>query len=318
MKLTSEQLAEHLNDRLRMLMRSAVAYDQGDYAEATRLAGTIVKLIGDRTKKTGETNKNFISLASRLGIKPTDMMDSSLAEAMEKNHLHGPLCIMGFHVSGATGLVPILDGFERDQLGQSKRTPFDKWWNASVIRDCRGNEFSRKEIVETMRDQEDAHTDGDLDPGYADIAYNGAIGITQINKSEITFDANPARVVVRQIAHEVLRTFAPDLPPQYIETRGLMVQPLMLFEIMEKSVGGETVQILDHRAIEFRAESTSSPEVWQAWQQFIRTSPTTPQIQVSETPEGTRNWLLRMVLLNYAPYPIEGFQAMVSMQHPVG
>ncbi len=50
-------------------MRSAVAYDRGDYAEATRLAGTIVKLIGDRTKKTGETNKNFISLASRLGIK---------------------------------------------------------------------------------------------------------------------------------------------------------------------------------------------------------------------------------------------------------
>ena len=52
-----------------MLMRSVAAYDQGDYAEAARIASTIVKLIGDSTKKTGETNKKFISLASRLNIK---------------------------------------------------------------------------------------------------------------------------------------------------------------------------------------------------------------------------------------------------------
>lgn len=315
MKLTNEQFAEHFNDRLRMLMRSAVAYDEGDYAEATRLAGAIVKLIGDRTRKTGEINKNFISLASRLGIKPTDMMDSSLAEAMEKKQLHGPLCIMGLHVSGTSGLVPILDGFEREQLGRSKQIPFDQWWNASVIRDCRGNEFSRKIIVETMRDQEDAHTDGDIDPGYADIAYNGAIGISQINKNNITFDVNPARVVVRQIAHEVLRTFVPDLPPQYLNTKGLTVQPITLFEIMETREKGETIQILDHKAIEFSIENTSSPEIWHVWQQFIQTNTSKPQIEDSIVRDETRNWLLRIVFLNYAPYPIEINQAIVSMQH---
>lgn len=317
MKLTSEQFAEHLNDRLRMLMRSAAAYDQGDYAEATRIAGTIVKLIGDRPKKTGEKNKNFISLAPRLDIKPKEMVDSSLAGAMSKNQLHGPLCIMGFHLSGANGLVPLLDGFERGEVGQPKNMPFDEWWNASVIRDCRGNEFSRQAIVETMRDQEDAHTDGDLDPEYAEVAYNGAIGIVQVNNSAIAFDMNPARVVVRQIAHEVLRTFVPDLPHQFIQTKGLMVQPLMLFEIMEKNDKGEMVQVLDHKANEFRAECTSTPEIWHAWQQFIKVGPETPP-EDAPSPPKTRSRLFRMAILNYAPYPIEDIQAMVSMQQPAG
>lgn len=319
MKLTNEQFAEHLNDRLRMLMRSVTAYDQGDYAEATRMAGTIVKLIGDRTKKTGEANKNFISLASRLGIKPKEMIDSSLGDAMDKVQLHGPLCIMGFHLSGANGLVPILDGFKREEIVEAKKRQFDEWWTASVIRDCKGNEFSRQAIVETMRDQEDAHTDGDLDPEYGNVAYNGAIGIVQVNNNSLLFDVNPARVVVRQIAHEVLRTFEPNLPHQFIQTRGLKVQPLMLFEIMEKNENGEMVQVLDHKAIEFRAESTATPEIWNAWQQFIKVGPDAPPSDISPPLNSkTRNLVLRVAFLNYAPYAIEGVQAMVSMQHPAG
>ncbi len=316
MKLTKEQFAEHFNDRLRMLMRSAAAYDKGEYAEATRLAGTIVKLIGDRIKKTGEINKNFISLSSRLGIKPPEMIDSSLVDAMNHPHLHGPLCIMGFHLSRANGLVPLLDGFERENIGPLKMTPFDHWWNATVIRDCRGNEFSRKAIVETMRDQEDAHTDGDLDPEYAEVAYNGAIGRVQINQNAVELDMNPARVVVRQIAHEVLRTFVPDFPAQFIQTKGLSVQPLMLYEIIERGGEGQLNQIFDHKAIEFRVESTSSPEIWHEWEHFIGIG-SEPGVN-RLPPEKKKNFIFRMALLNYAPYPIEGFQARVSMQHPAG
>jgi hypothetical protein len=44
MLLTADEFAEQLNDRLRMLFRSALAYDQGDYAEATRLAGSIARI----------------------------------------------------------------------------------------------------------------------------------------------------------------------------------------------------------------------------------------------------------------------------------
>jgi len=297
-------------------MRSANAYDQGDHAEATRLAGSIVKIIGDRKRKTGEENKNFISLSTRLGIKPEQMVDTSLTGAMDKENLHGPVFILGFHLVGAAGLAPLLDGFERDNLGIPRLTHFEKWWNDSIIRDGRGNVFSRREIIEAMRDQEDAHSDEDLDAGYASIAYKGAIGITQINLDANKFDINPARVIARQVAHEVLKTFVPDLPAKWIQTRGLKVQAIVLFEIQEQDQKGNLRQVTDHKAVEFKAEMTSSPEVWQEWKKFAcniatRDSPAVPQHATVE-----KNWVVRAAFLNYAPYPIEDVSLMVSMQHP--
>lgn len=317
MQLTEEQLAEHLNDRLRMLLRSAEAYDQGDYAEATRLAGSIVKIVGDRTRKNGESNKNFVSLSTRLGIKPESMVDTSLQGAMDQTNLHGPLFILGFHVTGATGLVPLLDGFPQDNHPSPKLTPFDKWWSNPVIRDGKGNEFSRQDIIETMRDQEDAHTDGELDPGYASISYKGAIGVTQVNPNPHTFDVNPARVVARQVAHEVLRTFAPHLSPKWIQTRGLKVQPVMLHEIQEQDEIGNYNQVTDHKVVEFKSESTASPEVWQEWQKFLKEPPTQEEQATASSRDKAKNYRVRIAFLNYAPYPIEGVQAMISMQHPV-
>lgn len=318
MLLTEDQLAGHLNDRLRMLFRSAEAYDQGDYAEATRLAGSIVKIVGDRKKKNGEENRNFISLSTRLGIKPSAMVDTSLSIAMNYEYLHGPLVILGFHIAGAAGLVPMLDGFERDDFGVEDVTPFEKWWNDPVIRDAKGNEFSRRAIIEVMRDQEDAHTDGDLDPDFAAISYKGAIGITQVNPIAPDFDTNPARVVVRQVAHEVLRTFIPSLPPKWMQTRGLKVQALVLYEIHKQDESGNYNKILDHKAIEFKGESTTSPETWQEWQNFIgEAAPTDATAEPLRDP-ASKNWLLQAVFMNFAPYPIEGLQMMVCMQHPVG
>ncbi|MFC7420227.1 hypothetical protein ACFQNF_10055 [Iodobacter arcticus] len=317
MQLSEDQFAEHLNDRLRMLSRSAEAYDQGDYAEATRLAGSIVKIIGDRKRKSGEPSKNFVSLSTHLGVKPASMVDTALHGAMEQTNLHGPLFILGFHVTGASGLAPLLDGFPQDNLPSPKLTPFDKWWGDPILRDGKGNEFSRQYIIETMRDKEDAHTDGELDSGYASISYRGAIGITQVNLNSHTFDSNPARVIARQVAHEVLRTFSPQIPPKWIQTRSLKVQPIMLYEIQEQDESGNYTAITDHKAIEFRSESTASPEVWQEWQKFIAPSAPIEEETTAGAIAKAKNFRVKAVFLNYAPYPIEGVQAMISMLHPV-
>lgn len=315
MKLTTEHLAKNFNDRLRLLMRSCEAYDEGDYAEAPRLASSIVKLIDDRVnQKTGEPKKSFISLASRLGIKPPQMIDLSLPNVINQENLHGPLCIMGFHLSEASGLVPALDGFERTNIEPFRQTAFDEWWNSPVLRDCRGNEFTRKYIVQTMRDKEDVHTDGDLESPYAEVAYNGAIGIQQFDHSSIHFDMNPAGVVVRQIAHEVLRTFMPDLPPRFVSTYGLQVQPFVVYEIMEKDEAGVLIPVHDHRAMEFQLETTSTPEVWKAWERFVSDG----KGLAGGVPKArTRDWSIRVGFINYAPHPIEDLRVMVSMQHPL-
>lgn len=318
MKVSQDQFAVYMNDRLRMLMRSCEAYDFGDYSEAVRLAGSIVKLIGDRTKKSGDTNKNFISLSTRLGIKPSHMVDLSLHGAMDQQHLHGPLCILGLHLSGASGLAPLLDGFSTESKQAPNMVPFDQWWTEPVIRDCFGNEFSRQVIIETMRDQEDAHTDGELLPDYAAMAYSGAIGIRTIEPNGVEFDENPARVAARQIAHEVLRTFVPELPTINIKTRGLQVSPVMLYEVMQEDIGGTFKQVLDHKAIEFRADNTSSPEVWAEWQKFVQPVSNANPSPTDPLDSKTINWRVRVALLNYAPYPIQGVEAMVSMQHAAG
>lgn len=317
MQLTQEQFAEHLNDRLSMLVRSAEAYDQGDYYEAIRMAGSIVKIIGDRKRSNGKNNENFTSLSTQLGIKPNEMIDTSLSGAMDREDLHGPLFILGFTVAGAAGLVPLLDGFQRDSLDPARYTPFEKWWNASVIRDGKGNEFSRREIIEAMRDQEDAHSDSQLNSKYASIAYEGAIGISEVNSNHLQFDLNPARVVVRQVAHEILRTFCSSkLPPKWIQTKGLKVQPIALFEIQEDDGNGHFMKVTNHKAIEFKSESTASPDVWESWESFAKEMPINATSNLHQTYE-IKNWQTRVILLNFAPYPIEGIQAMVSMQHPV-
>lgn len=321
MKLSADQLAMHLNDRLRMLVRSANAYDAGDYAEATRLASIVVKLIGDRKTPTGSEKKNYISLATRLAIKPTLMADTSLQGAIDQPHLHGPVCILGHYLSAGVGMVPLLDGFLQHPDQKRRLTAFDTWWNAPVLRDCRGKTFSRRRIVETMRDQEDAHTDGELDPDYAAVAYQGYIGISQVDKTPQVFDLNPARVVVRQVAHEVLCTFVPDLPFVAINTKGLRIGPLVLTEVMQKLPDGTMVPVLDHEVFEFRAETTSSPEVWKTWESVGRSidSASNGDTAGTSSAQGTPNdYMIRMAYLNYAPYAIEGVQAMVGFGRAAG
>jgi hypothetical protein len=244
------------------------------------------------------------------------MVDTALDGAIEVENLHGPVFILGFHLAGGTGLTPLLDGFETTKPPQPKLTPYEEWWRAPVIRDGKGNEYSRQQIIETMRDQEDAHTDGELNQEYAAIAYKGSIGITQIDVNSNSFDPNPARVVARQVAHEVLRTFSPEMPPIWVNTRGLKVQPIILSDIQEKDTNGCYQIITDHKAIEFKSESTASPEVWQEWQKFI--APSQPAVDSPQKPSAhPKDYRVRFVFLNYAPYPIEGVQAMISMQDPI-
>ncbi|HEY6527058.1 MAG TPA: hypothetical protein VIZ65_00065 [Cellvibrionaceae bacterium] len=315
MKLTEEQLTARLNDELNMLLRSADAYDQGHYYEATRLAGSIIKIIGDRRKKSGAPNKNFVSLLTQLGTKPESMVDTSLPELIDQTNLHGPLFILGFHVSGGTGLIPNLDGFPQENYSPPKLTLFEKWWSDPIIRDCTGNEFSRQNIIETMRDQEDAHTDGELDSAYAGISYKGTIGITQVDPNPHIFDTNPARVISRQVAHEILRTLRPQMPPKWIQTRGLKVQPIMLHEVWEEDYNGNYRLVTDHKAIEFKSESTGSYETWREWKKFIA-PPMLADASKIVTNSKAKNFRLRIVLLNHTPYPIEDIKTMISMQHP--
>jgi len=102
-------------------------------------------------------------------------------------------------------------------------------------RDGLGHEHTRRSIVETMRDKEEAHNDDALEPAYGALAYAGGLGIVQRNPSPIfPLDLNPTTVAVRHIAHEVLRTFDPDMAPVFSRLGGARIEPIALIEFSER------------------------------------------------------------------------------------
>ncbi|MDB5776671.1 MAG: hypothetical protein JWP38_2804 [Herbaspirillum sp.] len=255
MNFPNEQVALHFNNRLTTLVRCAAAYDAGDYAQATRLAGSIAKLTDDRPA-VAEGQGDFISLATSFGGKPASMVDLSIKNVIDQPYLHGPVCIMGFHLAGAVGMVPLLDGLPAPELKQASMLEFDEWWTAPVLRDGAGNEMSRRKILQTMKNEEDAQTADALD---------GDIGILNVDLDPTHLDTNPLRVATRQIAHEVLRSFVPDFPPMFARTNNLPVEFIHLLEFLEYDEKGNSFQISNHKSVNIQFANTRDEHVWSFW-----------------------------------------------------
>jgi hypothetical protein len=275
------------------------------------MASSIVKLIGDRKKKSGADNDHFTSLTTRLGVKPAVMRSFTLSQVLDHPNLHGAVCTAGIGLVGCEGWVPVLDGIPpaEDPPYEGKLMSFEDWWAAPVLRDSIGNEFSRRFIVETMRDQEDAHTDDALDPLYAGVAYQGAMGL-KVQQPLETTDLNPARVVVRQVAHEVLRALDPTLPLTMAMTLGRQVAPIVLAEIQHLDADGVWGLIMDHKAIEIRGEAAP----WGYWDAFAKRTVTGTAGQHPPEPANA-DYRVRLVMVNFGLQPLT-VRASLQMQGP--
>ena len=295
---------------LNRLKRLVAAYDSGLHEEAYALSGLLVKLIGDRYDREGRPKKNAVSLSQRLGRKPTEMLDLSL-DPIRHEGLHGPICALGFHVIGAQGMAPVLDGPGPEQF-EGKPLPFDDWWSQVVIRDGLGHEHTRRSIVETMRDKEEAHNDDALEPAYGALAYAGGLGIVQRNPSPIfPLDLNPTTVAVRHIAHEVLRTFDPDMAPVFSRLGGARIEPIALIEFSERKPDGDVEVITDRGFWRYQIESTSDPRVIEHWRQESRVTGL-PNFKPSSTEPGVE-LSVRVALLNYNDSAIENVRVQMRL-----
>lgn len=299
-------LAQQYDRTLKRIQRASEGYDSGAHEEAYGLAGLIVNLIGDRLKRNGQPSPNFVSLSQRLGLKPTEMLDLSL-EHIRHDNLHGPICAMGFHVMGAEGLAPVLDG-PGPERWKGRLVPFDQWWAQPVIRDGLGHEHSRQSIIETMRDQEEAHVDSKLEEAYGGLAYAGALGIVQHNQAFFPLDTNPTTVAVRQVAHEVLRTFCPDTAASFARLGGGLIEPIALVEFYERELGGDWELVKDRGFWRYQIESTSDAKVIAQWREQTRVEGV-PPFRASTTRAELR---ARLALLNFNDSPVEC--ARVSMR----
>lgn len=217
-KQNRQNLLGHLREQLGFLRASARAFDEGEEAEAKRLATTIRVLVHntDRSasllKQLGEQHHlQFLDTweppePARPRVTRVRRFDSGLA-AIEL----GP--------DGARFTVPL------EEHGRNIRgpQPFQFWWNRAIIDDLQRERFTRKELVLFLANKEGgAHVDPAIRPRFFALTRLNSLGWghgMDDGKPYVSVPAgpddeplgNPIPANVRQIAFEVEWTLTHQL-----------------------------------------------------------------------------------------------------------
>ena len=202
---TSQELLAHLRDQIRFIVESAVSYDSGFEGEARRLAVAIRILVHDTTRSSallaqlGKMKTLFYDSASEFD--PENLLPSNCLTMVKMGRQEGEQETSAEYVAPLERLSPA--------RSSTKRVGFERWWRRSIMyRDREGAEFTRRDLVLKVADQDGgAHVDSALDGSYANLSRFNTLGWKLVVHGEPKdFKDNPVPPSIRQIAHEVLKT----------------------------------------------------------------------------------------------------------------
>jgi hypothetical protein len=216
---TQGELVEHLRRQIRFLVRSADAYDQGDEAEAQRLAVVVRTLVHDtRVSRSLFVQLGLVGLLEFVdtarAIYPGDMMaPPGLVQVQFSTNPP-----RGRYIAGLGDLPP-------DRLGH--RTPFSVWWSRRITRPRNGVEYSRADMVLAVANREGgAHVDPLRDPIHQALVVENGLGwryTADVDGAGIRWDrvdddlagepmeGDPLLAAVRQVAYELSETVSGQL-----------------------------------------------------------------------------------------------------------
>jgi len=199
-KQTQIDLKKRFKEQLMFINSSANSYDMGIIEEARRMALALRLLLQDGP------NPRTKSLVGQLGIKETTLFyDSSCPDKPGMEFVGGAL----FVLTGEKSAIPFLD----DSPEETGYVPFNDFWNREILY-TKNKKFTRAELVGYIADQDGgAHVDENLDKNYSDLSKNHSFG-WKVGKggSESVDVENVELATIRQIAHEILRTFVTGYP----------------------------------------------------------------------------------------------------------
>jgi len=207
---TDRELLSHLEEQVRFLLRSADAYDAGDEAEAKRLATAIRVLVHDTAASH--------SLLTQIGIRSLPFLDTAGPLYPRNLASETRLTIMRIGPEGASWVPKNAMDYESAPIG----LPFERWWNAPVIKGQSGETYSRKDIVLSLADQDGgAHVDPAMNESYHRLSRGNALGWEAFAAgAEVGRPMEgPELASVRQIAHELLLTIERRVPVAIPEDR---------------------------------------------------------------------------------------------------
>lgn len=206
-KQSAEDLEAHFQEHLGFLQASAAAYDRGFEGEAKRIAVSIRLLVHD--------TRSSKSLLGQLGRKSEQFIDTAIPIVSGNKATHSGLVVASIVPGVGAKYVAFLDD---DPMGKRTTSDFDSWWNATVFVDSKPRVLSRKDLVLTVANQDGgAHVDAALDSAYADLSRNNSMRWVYTDDTKSEPMGGPEKAALRQICHEVLKTFVPNyaMTPTY-------------------------------------------------------------------------------------------------------
>jgi hypothetical protein len=210
-RLSHDELEQQLAEQVAIMRRTALAFDEGHEYEAKQLAARIRLLVHD----VGGSH----SLLGQLGLKNRMRFEDSTLRLLDLPPgaivLHSGITITQMRLGGPNAGVAFaapLDKLPPERLGPP--VEFAQWWEPVILTDQEGNEFSRRSLVLALANQDGgAHVDPELRPGYAALVKENSLGKNGAGPGQEPRPLlNIALASVRQIAHELLRTFERELP----------------------------------------------------------------------------------------------------------
>lgn len=216
---THAELLEHLRRQIRFLVRSAEAYDQGDEAEAQRLAVVVRTLFHDT-----RASQSLFGQLRLTGL--LEFVDTARTVHPGNIMATSGLVQVQFSTSPPSGrYVAGLGDLPPDRLGH--RTAFNLWWNRGVTKPRNGVEYSRADMVLAVANREGgAHVDPLRDPIYQALVVENGLGWRHTADADHVgliwsqvedavpgeqMKGDPLLAAVRQVAYEVSETVSGQL-----------------------------------------------------------------------------------------------------------
>jgi len=193
-----DEYGQHVLEQLDFLRNSARRYDEGVVAEAKRLATQIRVLVHD-------SDRSCKSLLGQMGLKEQlRFLDTAQPYDSSNPTSHCGLTEMPLGGGHETKSLPFLD----DPPLAPRRVPFADWWHGVVVVDQRKRQFSRRDLVLAVAEQDGgAHVDPGLEPDYAHLTRHDSLGIAWSDATDIWRAVKGVvHASIRQITHELLRT----------------------------------------------------------------------------------------------------------------